>query len=326
MLVLVTGATGKVGQAFLARFLADPRWPEARVRALCHNRTLPETERLEVVKGSIADRAVVDRAMAGVTHVFHMATVKETPDEAMDVSVKGMFWLLEAFRQSPTASQFVLIGGDCVVGHIFVPYGTPITEDSPRRPYPGVYALSKVLEETMLESYFVQYGINGTTLRAPWIMEKDDLRYALSFGDDQFGGPGWETLISPEERLRYAKGNNVPLLIATDGRPLKRNFVHVSDLVEAMAAVIDNPAARQQLFNVAMTDPVDYGVVASHLEQTRGMKGVRIETPFHSNILDNAKARHMLGWAPKYGTAELIDAAFAYERAPDDPRKVWYVG
>lgn len=326
MLVLVTGATGKVGQAFLARFLADPRWPEARVRALCHNRTLPETDRLEVVKGSISDRAVVDQAMAGVTHVFHMATVKETPEEAMDVSVKGMFWLLEAFRQSPTASQFVLIGGDCVVGHIFVRYETPITEASPRRPYPGVYALSKVLEETMLESYFVQYGVNGTTLRAPWIMEKDDFRYALSFGDDQFGGPPWETLISPEDRRRYAEANNVPLLIAADGGPLKRNFVHVSDLVEAMVAVIDNPAARQQLFNIAMTDPVDYGVAAAHLEKTRGMKAVRIESPFHSNFLDNAKARHMLGWAPKYGTTDLIDAAFAYERAPDDPRKVWYVG
>ena len=40
MHVLVTGATGKVGQAFLARFLADERWSGASVRALCHNRSL----------------------------------------------------------------------------------------------------------------------------------------------------------------------------------------------------------------------------------------------------------------------------------------------
>lgn len=45
-----------------------------------------------------------------------------------------------------------------------------------------------------------------------------------------------------------------------------------------------------------------------------------------ANILDNAKARHLLGWAPKYGTAELVDAAFDHQRAPDDVRKVWYVG
>lgn len=326
MLVLVTGATGKVGQAFLPRFLADARFAGARIRALCHHRTLPENERIERVHGSIADRAVVTSAMAGVTHVFHMATVKESPTEAMDVSVKGMFHLLEECRSSGTARQFILIGGDCAVGHILVPYETPITEISPRRSYPGVYALSKVLEEVMLEQYYVQYGLNGCCLRAPWIMEKDDFRYVLSFGDDQFGGPAWDSLISPAERQTYATNHNIPILIDAAGNALRRNFVHVSDLVSAMLSVIDNPAARQQLFNVAMTDPVDYAVVARHLESTRGVKGVRIATPFHSNCLDNAKARHALGWAPQYDTRALIDAAFAYQRAVNDVRKVWYPG
>ena len=326
MRILVTGATGKVGQAFIARLLADSRWPEAVVVALCHNRTLPPQPRLETVHGSISDRDVVARALSGVTHVVHMATVKEDPVMAMDVSVKGMFWLLEEFRQSPTAAQFMLIGGDCVVGHCFVPYGAPVTETSPRRAYPGVYALSKVLEEVMLEQAQVQYGVNGTVLRAPWIMEKDDFRYALSFGDDQFGGPSWDALISDEARRDYAANNRVPMLIAADGKPLKRNFVHVDDLVSAMLAALDSPAARQQLFNVAMTRPVDYLEVAQHLEKTRGMKGVEIATPFHSNTLDNAKARHFLGWDPVYDLPKLVDAAFDYVRAPDDVRKVWYVG
>jgi nucleoside-diphosphate-sugar epimerase len=207
-----------------------------------------------------------------------------------------------------------------------VPYDTPITETSPRRSYPGVYALSKVLEEVMLEQYFIQYSINGVTLRAPWIMEKDDLRFVLTFGDDQFGGPHWETLISPAERRMYAANRNIPLMLDSTGAPLRRNFVHVADLVEAMIAVIDNPGARQQLFNIAMTDPVDYGAVASYLEKTRGLKAVRIETPFHSNALDNAKARHLLGWEPSYNMQKLIDEAFDYQRAADDVRKIWYVG
>ena len=326
MLVLVTGATGKVGQAFLSRFLADSRWTGARVRALCHNRTLPPDARIESVRGSIADREVVAKAMRDVTHVFHMATVKEDPAQAMDVSVKGMFWLLEEFRASASARQFVLIGGDCSVGHIIMSYDEPITEASPRRPYPGVYALSKVLEEVMLESYVTQYGINATTLRAPWIMEKDDFRFALSFGEDQFGGPAWDTLISPAERRMYAQNRNVPILLDAGGQPLKRNFVHVTDLVEAMLAVIDHPAARGQLYNIAMTEPVDYGVVAAHLEKTRGLRGVRINSPFHSNLLDNAKARLQLGWKPAYDTTKLIDDAFDYQRADADVRKVWYVG
>jgi nucleoside-diphosphate-sugar epimerase len=183
-----------------------------------------------------------------------------------------------------------------------------------------------VLEEVMLEQYGIQYGLNGVTLRAPWIMEKDDFRYVLSFGPDQFGGPDWDTLISPAERRLYATNANVPILLDVTGAPLKRNFVHVDDLVSAMLAVIDNPKAHQQLFNVAMTEPVDYGAVAAHLERSRGLKGVRIETPFHSNALDNAKARHMLGWEPQYDFQKLIEAAFTYERASSDVRKVWYVG
>jgi uncharacterized protein YbjT (DUF2867 family) len=99
MLILVTGATGKVGQALVGRLLAEADWSHARIRALCHNRVLPETDRLEVVRGSIADRTVVARAMEGVTHVVHLATCKETPEDVMDVTVKGLFWMLEAFRK-----------------------------------------------------------------------------------------------------------------------------------------------------------------------------------------------------------------------------------
>src|SRR5689334_12727496 len=98
MQLLVTGATGKVGQALIKRVLAEPRFAGARIVALCHNRTLPETARLKVVQGSIADPAVAAAAIDGTTHVIHLATVKEDPVQAMDVSVKGLFLILEAFR------------------------------------------------------------------------------------------------------------------------------------------------------------------------------------------------------------------------------------
>ena len=326
MQLLVTGATGKVGQAFLARFLDEPRWADAKVVALCNNRTIPETDRVSIIRGSMNDPDTIARAIAGTTHVLHMAAVKEDPVHAMDVAVKGMFLLLEAFRANTNGKQFILIGGDCSVGHCFVEYDGPVTEDSPRRGYPGVYALTKILEEVMLEQAGIQYGVNWTTLRAPWIMEKDDFKFALSFGPDQFGGPGWDTLISPALRQQYAESNAVPLLIAKDGQPLKRNFVHLDDLVEAIIAAIDHPAARQQLFNIAMTEPVDYAVVGAHLHRTRGMKPARIETSYISNLLDNAKARLRLGWIPKVDTMALCDRAFSYERAPGDERKIWYPG
>ncbi len=97
MLLLVTGATGKVGTNLIAHLLSEPRWNGAKIRALCHNRLIPEADRVEVVKGNISDREDVERAMAGVTHVVHLATCKEIPETVMDVTVKGMFWLLEIF-------------------------------------------------------------------------------------------------------------------------------------------------------------------------------------------------------------------------------------
>lgn len=326
MLLLVTGATGKVGATLISRLLREPRWRDARIRALCHNRTLAETDRVEVVKGNIADRACVDRAIAGVTHVVHLATCKETPDIVMDVTVKGLFWLLEAFRQSTAAEQFVLIGGDAGVGHFYYEHDGPVTEKTPHMAYPGCYALSKVLEEVMLAQFGIQYGLNACCLRAPWIMEKDDFRYTLSFGDDVFGGPVWKSLVAPEVAERCRAEGMVPLLRDAHDRPLKRNFVHVDDLVDAIMAALDNPICRGKLYNVSMDEPVDYGAVASYLKETRGLASIDIPSRYHSNWMDNSRARFELGWRSQYDMKRLIESAWTYRRADDEPRTVWYPG
>jgi UDP-glucose 4-epimerase len=323
--LLVTGATGKVGQAFLARFVEEPRYAGFDIRALCHNRTL-EHERIETVHGSIADRDVARAAMRDVTHVVHLATVKETPDEVMDVTVKGLFWLLEEARSAERFDRFLLLGGDAAVGHFFYPRPVPVTEEQPHTAYPGCYALSKVLEEVMLEQYHVQYDLGGCCLRAPWIVEKDDLKASLSFGDDQFGGPRWRELVGDEAADRYEQDGTVPVLCDPDGEPIKRNFVHVHDLVEAMLVALDHPAAHQETFHVCMDEPVDYRALAEHLAATRGLPSVDVCTTHHSTWLDNTKARFLLGWRPRYDLARLVDEAWDHERAPDDPRHVWYPG
>ncbi|THD44208.1 MAG: NAD(P)-dependent oxidoreductase [Bradyrhizobium sp.] len=326
MRLLITGATGKVGRNLIGRVLSEPRLANIRIRALCHNRLLPEGPRLEVVKGTIADRNCVEAAMAGVTHVVHLATCKETPELVMDVTVKGLFWLLESFRASASAAQFILIGGDASVGHFFYDRGAPVTELTPHMAYPGCYALSKVLEEVLLQQAHIQYGLNTCCLRAPWIMEKDDFRYTLSFGDDVFGGPDWKTLVTPEIAERCVKAGTVPLLRDAQGRPLKRNFVHVDDLVAAILAALDNPATNGELYNISMDEPVDYGDVASYLKATRGLDSIDIPSNYHSTWLDNSRAKFSFDWRPKYDLPRLIEAAWAYRRAADDPRKIWYAG
>ncbi len=324
--ILVTGATGKVGQAFIKRLLADPQFDSFVVRALCHNRELVPHPRIETVHGSIEHLAIVEKALADVTHVLHLATVKETPEQIMDVAVKGLFWLLETCRTSPTFEQFILIGGDAAIGHFVYPHPLPVTETQRHTAYPGCYALSKVLEEAMLEQYYVQYDLNGCCLRAPWIMEKDDFKYQLSFGDDVFGGPRWRELVDPALADSYTQSHTTPIMLDPSGVPVKRNFVHVDDLVSAILLALNHPKARQQTFNICMDEPVDYSAVAQYLAETRGLPSVRIKTPYQSTWLDNSKAKFLLGWRPKYTLPKLIDSAWDYVRAQHDPRKVWYPG
>jgi UDP-glucose 4-epimerase len=326
MHILVTGATGKVGQALTSAILTDPAHADTRIRALCHNRTLPENERLSVVRGSIEDRAVCREALEGVSHVVHLATCKEVPETVMDVTVKGLFWLLEEFRVSPTAERFVLIGGDAGVGHFFHRHPQPITEDAPHMAYPGCYALSKVLEEVMIQQFGIQYGLDWCCLRAPWIMEKDDFRASLSFGPDRFGGPDWASMVSPDVADACRANQTVPLLRDADGEPINRNFVHVADLVEAILQALVSPRARQRLYNICMDEPVNYQKVARYLARTRGLPSIDINSHYVSNWMDNARAKAELGWRPRYDLERLIESSWAYQRASDDVRRIWYPG
>jgi len=324
--ILVTGATGKVGRVFIQRLLAQPACAEFSVRALCHNRLLEAGERLEVLRGSIEHRDLVEQALDGVSHVVHLATCKETPDQIMDVAVKGLFWLLETCRVSPTFEQFILIGGDAGVGHCVYPHPIPVTETQKHTAYPGCYALSKVLEEVMLEQYYIQYNLNGCCLRAPWIMEKDDFKYTLSFGEDVFGGPRWRELVGAEQAEACRRSGAVPVMLDPSGKPVKRNFVHVDDLVSAMLLALDHPGARQQTFNISMDEPVDYGEMAAYLAESRGLPSVMVPTGYFSTWLDNTKAKLLLGWRPEVDLRRLIDLSWDYQRPADDPRVVWYPG
>jgi UDP-glucose 4-epimerase len=324
--MLVTGAAGKVGRTFIARLLGDVELEHWRVRALCHQRPMPAHERIESVFGAIQDRTTVDDALAGVTHVLHLATSKESPHDAIDVSVKGLFWLLEGCRSSTTFRQFILIGGDAAIGHFHYPHPVPVVETQPHSAYPGCYALSKVLEETMLQQYYVQYDLNGCCLRAPWILEKDDLRFHLSFGADVFGAPRWCDLVGAQAAAEHARRGAIPVLLDAAGKGVLRNFVHVDDLVAAIIAALDEPRARQQLMNVCMDEPVDYVRLGECLARTHDSPLVPIRGHYHSTWLDNSKAKFLLGWRPQYDLERLVSAAWAYQRAADDPRRVWYPG
>ena len=115
-------------------------------------------------------------------------------------------------------------------------------------------------------------------------------------------------------------------MLDPDGKPVKRNFVHVEDLVSAIIQTLDQPKARQQTFNICMDEPVDYGLLGDYLQATRGLGLAPIRTEYHSTWLDNTKAKFLLGWRPESDLEKMVEAAWTYQRAADDARKVWYPG
>ena len=140
-----------------------------------------------------------------------------------------------------------------------------------------------------------------------------------------YGAP-WSEMVGAEKAHHYAADGTVPVMLDAEGEPMLRNFVHVEDLTDAIVAALGHPAARQQLFNICMDEPVDYRILADYLHETRGLPSVDVPTPFHRTWLDNSKAKFLLDWRPEYDLAGLVDAAWDYEREEDDPRRVWYPG
>ena len=258
--ILVTGATGKVGRAFIERFLADPRFEAFKVRALCHNRSSTR-DRLEVVRGSIQDREVVDAAMAGVTHVLHLATSKETPDTIMDVAVKGMFWLLEACRTSPTFEQFVLIGGDAGMGHFFYPHPVPGDRDAKAHRLPGL--LRAVQGARRGDARAVLRSSTASTAAAcarPGSWRRTTSSTSCRSATTCSAGPAGAISWAPSRPTSTSRAGAVPVMLDPDGVPVKRNFVARRrsgrrDPARRSTA----PRRAQQTFNVCMDEPVDYG-------------------------------------------------------------------
>jgi UDP-glucose 4-epimerase len=59
-----------------------------------------------------------------------------------------------------------------------------------------------------------------------------------------------------------------------------------------------------------MDEPVDTAAVAAHLKATQG--SIDIPSAYHSNWLDNTRAKFDLDWRPRTDLAKLIDAAWTY--------------
>lgn len=305
--VAIFGAGGKLGRRALA-LLADRGWP---VRALVH-RTPVEGPGIVSVEGSIVDPAAVEETVRGADLVVQLATTKEDAETFFDVSVKGTFHILEACRKQGV-EQFLLLGGDAACGIWFHPQPIPIDENHPLAAYPGYYAFSKVMEETMAQQYAVQYGVPFTVLRSSWVFEGDDLLRHFSLlrnVDPAEPGHGFGEITDDILALVRAQEERIPILTDAQGTPLRRHIVHIDDVMQAFGLMLGNPSANGQVFNIAGPAPFDYRVAADYLSAKRDIPTVEIRCPdYHPFEINITRARTVLGYAPENDFFRMADRA-----------------
>lgn len=312
MIVALFGASGKIGR----RAIPLLRDSGAEVRALIHRTPLPDdlAEGVETRRGSVNDAKAVDALVAGADIVLQMATTKEDPDTFFDVSIRGTWEILDACRRH-RPSQFLLLGGDAARGIWFSPHPEPIRETDPAVAYPGNYAFSKVIEETMTEQYHHQYGLGTTILRSSWVFDGDDLLRHFSLLENvDPAEPGHGFGPVPEHVLALVREGreHIPVLVDAEGSPLTRHIVHIDDVIQGLRLMIDNPDALGEDFNIAAPAPFDYRTAAEELSAKLGFPTIEIPCPdYHGFSIDISKAREVLGYAPENDFSRMADRAIA---------------
>lgn len=309
--VAVFGAGGKLGRHVL-RVLANR---EMRVRALVH-RTRVDGKHVDCIPGSIADARAVAEVIRGADAVVHLATTKEDPATFFDVSICGTFNILEASRGS-AIKQIILFGGDAAFGIWFYPQPVPIDETHPLTAYPGYYALSKVLEETMAQQYAIQYGLPVSILRSSWVFQDDDLLRHFSLLENvnpAEPGHGFGAVPAPVLELVRSRQERVPILTDMNGTPLRRHIVHADDVVQAFDRMLGSDHALGTSFNIAGPAAFRYDAAATYLSEKTGVPTVEIPTPYHPFEINIGRARSVLGYAPENDFIRMADRALEFRR------------
>ena len=299
MRIVVTGSAGHLGEA-LVRTLPAEGHDVVGLDILAS----PYTH----VLGSVADRGVVRRTLAGADAVVHAATLHKPHvgshgrQEFVDANVTGTLTLLEE-AVAAGASRFVFTSTTSAFGRALTPPpGAPaawITEDVSPVPR-NVYGATKTAAEDLCELVHRDHGLPIVILRtARFFPEPDDRDEVRSAYDDAnlkvnellYRRVELEDVVSAH-RLALAEAPRIGFgrYLVSATTPFARD-----DLPQLR---IDAPAVVARLFP-------DYEAIYAE-------RGWRM-FPGIERVYVNERARRDLGWQPRYDFRFALDRVAAGE-------------
>ncbi len=302
MRILLTGSSGHLGEA-LSRVLAQEGHHLTGLDILAG----PTTG----VVGSVADRELVRRAIAGADAVLHTATLHKPHvsshrrAEFVETNITGTLTLLEE-AVAAGVRAFVFTSTTSTFGRAMQPAaGQPaawITEDV--RPLPrNIYGVTKTAAEDMCELVWRDHGLPCLILRTSRFFPE---------GDD-----------SDELRSAYPELN-------LKVNELLHRRVDLADVVSAHQCALERapaigfgryvvsattPLQRDDLADVRQDLPAVLRRLYPEYEELYAQRGWRMFDSI-DRVYVNDRARAELGWSPRYDFA----AALVALRAGEDPR------
>jgi len=165
--VALSGASGAIGTVL------RPRLVERGIDLRSAGGTKPLqalSAAEEVMHGDLRDPAVVDRLLAGVDVLIHMAgtSVERPLPEISENNLRGLYEVYEGARRN-RVRRVVFASSNHAFGMHSVK--DKLRLDAPFRA-DGLYGLSKVWGEAMARMYWDRHGIEGISLRIGSALEK----------------------------------------------------------------------------------------------------------------------------------------------------------
>jgi len=288
--ILVTGGAGFIGSHLVDRLVT-----EGFVVGVLENfstgsmENISQHKGLQIHRGDVTDLSFVRETVKSYDTILHQAALVSVVQSVEDplltnlVNVGGTLNLLKACLDSDV-ERFVYASSSSVYGDSGP---LPKREDMPPNPI-SPYGASKLAAEQYCRSFGRTYGLKTICLR-----------YFNVYGPRQGIGP--YSAVIPIFTKLVLEGRSP--VVYGDGEQ-SRDFVYVSDVVQANIHALDANPKPGEVFNIATGTPTTINQLASKVLEATGRPDLK---PVHApprpadirhSYADISKAKELLKYTP----------------------------
>ncbi len=287
--VFVTGGCGFVGSHLVHRLIEEFEVVVFDNLSNAVRENVADVEReVRLIVGDLRDADKLKEGLKGCRYVFHLAaqvSVERAIAEPVNDAAINILGTINLLRAASHCERVVLFSSGAVYGE---PIRMPIDEEHPRKPI-SMYGVSKMASESYAYAFYKTFGLPVTILRPFNIYGPRQRR------DSQYSGVisiFAESLIKGEKPVIYGDGTQT------------RDFVYVSDVVEAGVLAAESEEAIGQVFNVAAGKPTTINRLAEEMIRVAGKKVKPVHTQprigeIKHSVADISKIRKILGYKPE---------------------------